>query len=173
MSKIQLKKELNTFDSNQLIQLVLDLYSARKEVKEYLDFFLNPDVERLTEKFQKLLFKEINRGKYRNCKARISKIRQIIKDYASYGVGAEAEISLTLYVIKESLITERRFDFNKTLSDGIGKLLIQIIVLADKNLIADKTLKQIDVVLSAGYGTYYFTKFLRRYIKENLTIEIM
>ena len=40
MSKIALKKYLGTLEKNEVIDVVLDLYDARKEAKEYLENFL-------------------------------------------------------------------------------------------------------------------------------------
>lgn len=41
MSKIALKKYLGTLEKSEVIDVVLDLYDARKEAKEYLEYFLN------------------------------------------------------------------------------------------------------------------------------------
>ena len=49
MSKIQLKKELQTMEAPQLREMILEAYSARKEIKEYFEFFLNPDIEHLLD----------------------------------------------------------------------------------------------------------------------------
>ena len=43
MSKTSLKKELSGYTKEQLIEVVLDLYAARKDVKDYFDFFLDPN----------------------------------------------------------------------------------------------------------------------------------
>ena len=43
MSKVALKKYLNTLQKGEIVEMVLDLYDARKEAKEYLEYFLNPD----------------------------------------------------------------------------------------------------------------------------------
>lgn len=37
MSKTSLKKELLNMDKNQLVELILDVYCARKEGKEYFE----------------------------------------------------------------------------------------------------------------------------------------
>ena len=37
MSKTQLKKFLNTLNHDQITEMVLELYAARKEAKDYLD----------------------------------------------------------------------------------------------------------------------------------------
>ncbi len=65
MSKTKLKKELAQFSQQQLIELILEMYDSRKEVKEYLAFFLNPDSKALFEKYQKQVAREMGRGKYR------------------------------------------------------------------------------------------------------------
>ncbi len=38
MSKTQLKKFLNTLNHDQITEMVLELYAARKEAKDYLDY---------------------------------------------------------------------------------------------------------------------------------------
>ncbi len=50
MSKATLKKELKNFDADQLREILLDLYSARKESKEYPDFFVDHDIDAMIEK---------------------------------------------------------------------------------------------------------------------------
>lgn len=39
MSKIQLRKALDAFTREQLLDLVLESYEASKEVKTYFDYF--------------------------------------------------------------------------------------------------------------------------------------
>ena len=51
MSKLRLTKEIKQLERHQLEQMILDAYAARKEIKEYFDFFLNPDVDKLIEKY--------------------------------------------------------------------------------------------------------------------------
>lgn len=38
MSKLLLKKEIKGLTRNQLEQMILDAYDAKKEIKEYFDF---------------------------------------------------------------------------------------------------------------------------------------
>lgn len=56
MSKPQLKKFLNTLTHEQLVQVILDTYDARKEAKEYLEYFMNPDDKAAHEKTHKAVF---------------------------------------------------------------------------------------------------------------------
>lgn len=55
MSKTKLKKYLQTLDREQLSQVILDMYDARKEAKEYLEFFMDPDIDATLEKEKKNL----------------------------------------------------------------------------------------------------------------------
>ncbi len=62
----------------QIIEVVLDIYSSRKDAKEYFDFFLNPDVEKLLDRYRNLAVKEFSRNKRRWSKARITVIKRKI-----------------------------------------------------------------------------------------------
>jgi hypothetical protein len=57
MSKAEVKKYIKSLERNSLEELVMDLYSARKEAKEYLENVIKPndkgkleDIERLSRK---------------------------------------------------------------------------------------------------------------------------
>lgn len=57
MSKTKLKKYLSSLDHDQIMQVVLDLYDARKDAKEYLEYYMEPDEEKETEKVKKNIFR--------------------------------------------------------------------------------------------------------------------
>lgn len=39
MSKVQLKKLLNSMDKSDIVSLILEMYDTKKEIKEYLEYF--------------------------------------------------------------------------------------------------------------------------------------
>ena len=80
MSKLRLTKEIKQLERHQLEQMILDAYAARKGIKEYFDFFLNPDVDKLIEKYKVAASKEFNRSKRGHSKARISVIKKLLKN---------------------------------------------------------------------------------------------
>lgn len=43
MSKAKQKKYLSSLTKEQMIEVVLELYDARKEAKDYFEFYLTPD----------------------------------------------------------------------------------------------------------------------------------
>ena len=164
MSKSSLKKELQQLDRNQLQQILLDIYSARKEAKQWLDFFVNPDLEALTEKYRAEIDKEMNRGKYSKSTTRLSKVRTLIKNYASFGIDPEAVISLMVYALKEGLRTERKKFVTKTFITGMARLASDILKEGDRYEIFNTAFSQLQEALSGAYGYINFVNYIRREI---------
>ena len=52
MGLTDIKKELKKLDKNKLIDFVSELYKSHKSVKEYLDFYFNPDEKELLAKYK-------------------------------------------------------------------------------------------------------------------------
>ncbi len=57
MSKATVKKALKELDHDSLVEMVMDLYSARKEAREYLEFWVDPDIDREVENLKTRLWK--------------------------------------------------------------------------------------------------------------------
>lgn len=84
MSKAQLKKYIQGLDREHLEEFVLDIYSDVKPAKEYLDFFLNPDVNKVVDKTQKALYSKIFRPNGEPMtRVKFTKINDIMKDFSS------------------------------------------------------------------------------------------
>ena len=58
MSKAALKKHLQSLNREQLIETVLEMYDNMKPVKEYLEFFLNPNEKEMFEKYRTIIVNE-------------------------------------------------------------------------------------------------------------------
>ena len=161
MSKIQLKKELSRLDREQLIGIILDNYSLRKDAKAYFDFFINPDIDKLTEKYSLLIEKEMLRGKYTKSTARLSRVRTHIREYASFGVPPESVQELMIYTLKLGLDVERRKYVSQTFTSGIIRLATDILTYGDKNSIFDSTMRLMEDALSGNYGYKGFVNQIR------------
>ncbi|MDE6648885.1 MAG: hypothetical protein K2K45_03040 [Muribaculaceae bacterium] len=84
MSKAQLKKYIEGLDREHLEEFVLDIYSDVKPAKEYLDFFLNPDVNKVTDKTRRALYARIFRANGAPLpRLRFSRINGIVKDFSA------------------------------------------------------------------------------------------
>lgn len=84
MSKSQLKKYLKELNRDQLEEFILDIYSDVKSAKEYLDFFLNPDVTKLVDKTQLQLYSKFYRPNGEPVSnLKFSKVNDIMKDFTN------------------------------------------------------------------------------------------
>lgn len=128
MSKAALKKELQTLDRDQLIEVLLNTYSASAGAKEYLEFFLNPDPTALWEKKRKTISKEYVRSKYGYSKMRVSVLDKALKEYVSFGVGPEYIARAALEIFINLLNVERIMYFSPTHVTATGRMLARYIL---------------------------------------------
>ncbi|MDE7345542.1 MAG: hypothetical protein K2N48_02240 [Muribaculaceae bacterium] len=87
MSKSKLKKELAGMTQGQVSDLMVQLYEASKEAKAWLDFYLNPDIDALSEKYRKQIYLKcygrsgkVRRPKMRDCNQLIKTFGLIVQD---------------------------------------------------------------------------------------------
>ncbi len=84
MSKGQLKKYIEGLERGQLEEFVLDIYSDVKAAKEYLDFFLNPDVNKVVDKTQRALYSKVFKPNGDPVlRLKFSKMNDIMKDFTA------------------------------------------------------------------------------------------
>lgn len=86
MSKAKLKKELANMTAEQLREMILDAYDAAPEIKEYFEYFMNPDEDKLMQSFFEFVKKEIHRVKRVHCKARVGVVKRELKKLKGFGV---------------------------------------------------------------------------------------
>ena len=169
MGKAQLKKEIQALSREELEHLVLEAYEARKEIKQYFDFFLDPDAAKLSEKYKTAIDKELKRGKRGHSRARTSIIKRALKDFSSFQPGFEYELDLMFHTIAMAMLAEAQLNFTEAQCNAYGKLLLDIIALADRNLAADKMLIRTASLLENPHsGSVYFRRFLKKLLDENL-----
>lgn len=163
MSKIALKKELLRMDQAALVQLLMDAYSARKEIKEYFDFFVDPNIEKLDARFHQSIKKEFDRmGRAGYCRAKVTVLKRLLKEYASFQPGFENEINLHEFMVRTALETERWANFSEGQMRCVAAVIKKMVELADYNLCVDKVMPRILALLSDdNCGSRYFRRFLR------------
>ena len=66
MSKSTIKKLLQSMTKAEIIEMVLELYSARKEAKEYLEFYACPDEKGKLEEYKSIIREEFYPKKRRD-----------------------------------------------------------------------------------------------------------
>ena len=70
MSKSTIKKLLQSMTKEDIIEMVLELYSARKEAKEYLEFYASPDEKGKLEEYKSIIREEFYPKKRREPQTR-------------------------------------------------------------------------------------------------------
>lgn len=87
MSKKSLLKELQSMSHEQLVQIISDAYDARPEIKEYLEFFINPDTDKLTSRQSAIVERELSRVKWGRSRARVTNIKSTVKLVIGFNPG--------------------------------------------------------------------------------------
>ena len=166
MSKNDLRRELLPLTREQLIDIITDAYSARKEIKAYFDFFVNPDVDKLSEKYQRDIAKELSRSKWGRSKARISVINKLLKDFQGYNPGNEHVLALYYYAIQLLLLTEYQLTFTDTLYKGISKLILKALEMADEQGESSKAIEIFSRIIDPE--TVGYTRIGKRLVRETI-----
>lgn len=143
MSKARLNKELQNMTADQLRQIILDAYDARPETKEYFEFFLNPDVEKLMEKFVKAFSKELNRMGWSTSKARVSVLKRIIKDFESLDPGPDAVMDMLFRALQLMSMLEYNVNLTPVQEKFIGALAQKILTEAERLQIMSQTIERL------------------------------
>lgn len=167
MSKSTLRKELVKMTHEQLVQIVLDAYDARKETKEYFEFFLNPDIEKIVEQHKKLIVKELNRTKWGASKARVSVIKRAVKDFESLNPGTDAVIDMYFLTLQYLCIAERHINFTPIQENYVSTLSKQIVKYADHHEIVAQTMPRLQKIIDNNMFTHRIRHFIQSGIDES------
>ena len=100
MSKIALKKKLQSLTNEQMIETVLEMYDKLKPVKEYLEYYLNPNEKEMFEKYKTIIVNEFYPiGKSAQPKTRFSVAKKAIIDFRALKPSSEllGDLMLTLH----------------------------------------------------------------------------
>lgn len=84
MSKTTIKKLLQSMTKDEIIGLVLELYSAKKEAKEYLEYYACPDEEGKLEEYKAIIREEFYPVRRRDPQLRFSVCRKAVADFKNF-----------------------------------------------------------------------------------------
>jgi len=98
MSLSNVKKELNKFDKKKLIDLITELYKNNRSVKEYLDFFANPDEKQLSEIYKEKVLQAFYPKRGFELKLRDAKTA--ISDFKKLGPSTELLADIMLFYVE-------------------------------------------------------------------------
>jgi hypothetical protein len=91
----EVRKELALLEKEELLHHIAELYKKYKPVKEYFDFFANPDEDELLDKFKG----RVREGFYpvRGWRLKLYRSRKAINEFKKLGISPKSECDLLLY----------------------------------------------------------------------------
>lgn len=164
MSKTGLKKELAGMDCAQLTELIVDLYESCKPARAYLDFFCDPQPQKLFDRYSLVVAKETARRRRGRCTARISRINAAIREFASFGVDDELQVEFVLYAVRQIILAEQNSYMPETMRAGCSRLIENALTLADRQGIFSHATSILDGLLDGSIGSPAFIRYLRHSI---------
>lgn len=152
--------------AEQLRQIILDAYEARPETKEYFEFFLNPDVEKLQEKYRNELIKELNRNKWGQSKARVMRIKKMLANALMLRPGIETELNLMFDTLRLMGIAERGYYFSDAQFRLVDHICEMITGTAERNRIFDEAITRFINILEEPVITDQFKRHIKGALAE-------
>lgn len=158
--------------AEQISEMVLDLYAARSEAREYLDFFVSPDIEKKLDKSRSLIKKEMSRNSKGRNKSRSTRIRRFIKDISSLNPGTEPVAEIMTFAVEAFCEVGSDQIIKTSVQNGYARLLRDTIVyINDAGLVGDylpRIEKAVDSMSSSWWRGNEFKKLLKQELKETM-----
>jgi hypothetical protein len=114
MSKAGLKKAFRSMTRDEIAEMVLELYDARREAKDYLDYWLAPDPDRALDEAkasaEKMFF--YSTGKPRSQPA-AADLKRLVKNFSTLVFDSDKIADLLMYIAERQYIwvTQKRSGF--------------------------------------------------------------
>lgn len=158
--------------AEQITSLMLDLYAARPEAKEYLDFFVNPDIDAKLDKARTAIAKEMQRTSKGRSNIRISRVKQQIKNIATLDPGPEAVCEIMTSAFELISVIPPNVFIKEPLQISISRLMSEAITLANTNGLLNIHLPRIEKTIndmpSSFFRVNHFKKLLSGTLKETV-----
>ena len=155
MGLAELKKELKKFDKAKIIELITDLYKKNKSVKEYFDFFVNPDENELFKKYRNKVLDAFYPK--RGFDLRLKDAKQAIADFRKLEPSTELLTDLMLFYVECGVKFTNDFgDIDENFYVSVEKMYYQALTLMHKGDFLEKfqirSLKIVDDSNGIGWG---------------------
>lgn len=166
MSKAALNKTLKQLDADELRELLLQVYDARKEAKDYLEFFLNPDIEKKRLEAIKTINKEMGRHSKRRFACRVSNIKKALKLFATYQPEDEMFVKLYLEVIRAMCGAAQIEYFQQSFQNGAVALTTDFLKFIDKNGLFGEFFPALTTIIEGIEENHYDTRNFKNALKD-------
>ena len=147
----EVKSELNKLDKEELVKHISELYKKYKPVKEYFDFYINPDERKLLEQYKE----KVTEGFFpkRGYQLKLSISRKAINDFKKLGTSAESLADLLLHFVENGVeFTNEYGDIDENFYTSVENTYSNALELIDKNRLLDKFEKRAYKIVSDTDG---------------------
>ena len=108
MTKTQFKKCLSELNQQELIDLLVNLYSSNQEVRKYLEFALTNNESELIENYKNIIGKELDL--FNNNPPKLMVCRKAINDYIKLNPSFDSVADLMLFYCEKTVRLLRCLD---------------------------------------------------------------
>lgn len=155
MGLSDIKKELKKFDKDKLIKLIADLYTKNKSVKEFFDFYVDPNERELFNKYRDKVLEAFYPKRGYGYKLKDGK--QAISDFKKLGVSSELLADLMLFYVETGVQFTNDFgDINEAFYSSMESTYLATLKYITKedllSKFSDRARKVIDDTVDTGWG---------------------
>lgn len=155
MGLTDLKKELKKLDKNKLIDLISDLYKKNNSVKEFLDFYTNPNEKELFGKYRDNVFEAFYPKRGFGLKLKDGK--KAISDFKKFEPSSELLADLMLFYVETGVNFTNDFgDIDENFYSSLERMYVEALTFMRNNDLlekfADKAGKIVDETSNIGWG---------------------
>lgn len=169
MSKATLKKAVQTLEKDQIIEMILDLYAARPEAKEYLDFWVSGDIDSKMTKAKAAIVKEVSRRQRTRPRPRMTKIKRIIKDIVTLNPDSEAIAEIMTFAVERMCAVGSEGWIKDTTQKSTAKLLHDTLIYAKKSGEYNIVFNRIDAAISNMSTDYWWSRDFKMMLADELS----
>lgn len=147
----EVKSELNKLDKEELIKHISELYKKYKPIKEYFDFYINPDENKLLEQYKE----KVTEGFFpkRGDQLKLSISRKAINDFKKLGTSAESLADLLLHFVENGVeFTNEYGDIDENFYTSVENTYLNALEIIDKNGLLDKFKQRAYKIVSDSDG---------------------
>jgi len=151
MGLTDIKKELKKFDKDKLINIIADLYKTNKSVKEFFDFYVNPNERQLFNKYRDKIFEAFYPK--RGFKYKLKDGKQAISDFKKLGPSADLLADLMLFYVETGVKFTNDFgDIDEVFYSSMETTYVAALTLMRKENLLDKFADRAGKVVSDTSG---------------------
>lgn len=128
----EVKSELSKLDKAALIKHISELYKKYTPVKEYFDFYVNPDEKKILDKYKE----KVTEGFFpkRGFQLKLSISRKAINDFRKLGTSYESLADLLLHFVENGVeFTNAYGDINESFYESVENTYSSALEIIEKN----------------------------------------